>query len=186
MIFRTLISYIDMILIKIWGCRMTRHISAQKGEVRLVTHYWDQLDKSPEEVYYVNEEGMKHGLYKMFYPGGKIHSQCEYVNGNRHGVYQAWYQDGRIWERFTLVNGNRHGLCEHWRYGYGEKVINEHTWFTNGLNEVSYCSYYDGDKLRYVNIKLTRNISIEGGVFLGSVISELVEKGVKYDIQYID
>jgi antitoxin component YwqK of YwqJK toxin-antitoxin module len=125
--------------------------------------------------YYTDEHNNIHGLHHSWHFNGQLWIQCEYVNGNIHGLCQYWHENGQLRAQCEYVNDKRHGLYEKWD---DVGICKYRRWYDKGiiLVRVEYSNK--------VSIELSRDQSIESGVFLSRVISSLVEGGIEYDITY--
>ncbi len=69
------------------------------------------------EEYEVDEEGVKNGEYKSYYPshqGGGVWEESNYKNGKLHGHYVEWQQNGGVYREINYVDGMRNG--KFWQY----------------------------------------------------------------------
>jgi antitoxin component YwqK of YwqJK toxin-antitoxin module len=53
--------------------------------------------------YEVNHLGQKHGLYKYWYPNGKLSVECTYKNGKIECFYKSWLSEGVL----ELIDTNK-------------------------------------------------------------------------------
>lgn len=105
-------------------------IKLKQSTIKKIFTYW-QINTVKEE-YFVNEQGNKHGEYKMYYTNGKLYKKCRYVNGILHGNYKTWYYDGTPWSTGKLVNGELHGEYKTW---YSDGTPKESFNYVNGKRD---------------------------------------------------
>jgi hypothetical protein len=147
---------------------------------RLIENYWECEPDRISERYWVDEAGIRQGLYESWHTNGQRVLQLRYVNGRKYGLYQCWYSNVKLYDRceYTeFVKDNPNGMGRYW-YENGKLAFVG--WYENDI-EIVRVEYTDR-----VYIVLNRDQSIESGVFLGKLISGLVEDGVEYVISYIN
>jgi antitoxin component YwqK of YwqJK toxin-antitoxin module len=58
-------------------------------------------------VYYLNEKGLREGLYISYHNNGTKYEECEYKNGKKNGKYILWYppilKDSKIEHPYTQI-----------------------------------------------------------------------------------
>ena len=60
--------------------------------------------------YVVDEDGLPHGAYHVFFPGGKrVRSRTQYRNGLRHGEHVENHPTGKLFVKARYENGRLHG-----------------------------------------------------------------------------
>ena len=64
-------------------------------------------DETVEEGTYHNSR--REGVWKRYWPGGKLMSQVQYLAGKPHGVYSTFYENGQVEETGTWVNNKNIG-----------------------------------------------------------------------------
>lgn len=75
--------------------------------------------------YYVNEAGVKHGEYRMYWRNGETKVKCFYVLGKLDGEYKEYYPSGGRWLLQTCKAGVLDGLYRQW-YENGQLEIETH------------------------------------------------------------
>ena len=79
----------------------------QRLQGKVTAHYQVDTSQLAYVQYYLN--GRKSGIYKAFYPNGKLLEFGVYGNGVRHGEW-TWYNDsGEILMKGKYKNGLKHG-----------------------------------------------------------------------------
>lgn len=64
-------------------------------------------DETVEEGLY--RDNRREGVWKKYWPGGKLRSQIQYLGGRPHGVYTLYYDNGNTEESGTWVNNKNIG-----------------------------------------------------------------------------
>lgn len=60
------------------------------------------------EAEYVN--GVRHGVYRTWYPDGSPYEHKHYVDGREEGRQQAWTDDGVLYLNYEMRAGRRYGF----------------------------------------------------------------------------
>jgi antitoxin component YwqK of YwqJK toxin-antitoxin module len=93
--------------------------------------------------YYVNDAGVKHGEYRMYWRDGETKVKCFYVLGKLDGEYKEYYPSGGRWLLQTIKAGVLDGLYRQW-YENGQVEIETH--YRNGEDVGPYREWAaDGD-----------------------------------------
>ncbi len=81
------------------------------GELELVhkTTTWKNGNLKTEG-YYIRDT-VKDGLFKEYYPTGKIKAQVNYKQNKREGQLIQYYEDGSVDRKINYVNGVRSGIA---------------------------------------------------------------------------
>jgi antitoxin component YwqK of YwqJK toxin-antitoxin module len=64
-------------------------------------------DETVEEGLY--RDNRREGVWKKYWPGGKLRSQIQYLGGRPHGAYSLYYENGNTEESGTWVNNKNIG-----------------------------------------------------------------------------
>lgn len=122
------------------------------------TGYWvvtgamaNKKEYKPDAVYEEGEykRSRKIGLWKRYWPNGKLQSEINYVNGRSSGDYTTYYENGQKEESGTMKGGVLTGDFEmYWPNGnvrqkktfdeYGETQGTVGYWFENGNKELEF------------------------------------------------
>jgi len=96
--------------------------------------------------------GREHGIWKKFYPNGKLQQQREFDQGKKTGVYVGWWENGNKKISYLFDNDEYNGLCKEWNAE--GKLIKEMN-YKNGYEDGPQKMFYDNGKVRsnYVIIK---------------------------------
>jgi antitoxin component YwqK of YwqJK toxin-antitoxin module len=88
-----------------------------------------------------NIEGEQHGLAKMWYEDGTLHTEQNYKDGEFQGVWRMWYEDGTPQFEDNYKDGKLHGVSKCWYY---DGTLNyEHNYKDGKLHGV--CKRWDKD-----------------------------------------
>jgi antitoxin component YwqK of YwqJK toxin-antitoxin module len=90
-------------------------------------------------------EGAEHGIWKRFYPDGKLELQREFDRGKKTGEFSAFWQNRNRKLRYKFVNDEYQGLCQEWNPSGG--LIKEMT-YAKGHEEGPQKMFYDNGKVR--------------------------------------
>jgi antitoxin component YwqK of YwqJK toxin-antitoxin module len=85
---------------------------------------YDQTGQQPlrEEHY---DKGTSEGVWKTWYPNGKLQREVTIKGGVRHGVATEWADDGKKVSEATWVEGKLDGAATVWRSD-GKKVLRQY------------------------------------------------------------
>ena len=53
--------------------------------------------------------GVRHGVYRTWYPDGHRYEVRHYVDGREQGLQQSWTPDGQLYLNYEMRNGRRFG-----------------------------------------------------------------------------
>lgn len=77
----------------------------QQNTLTQIKTYYDKEKTKLRERYYVNKNGLKHGLYEWFYENGIHCLKCTYKNNRLDGLYESFYENGKTLIKRTYKNG---------------------------------------------------------------------------------
>ncbi len=142
------------------------------GKMKKLPEY--QPDQVVEEGNY--ESSRKQGLWKNFFPNGKIKSEIAYVNSRPNGSYKTYFENGQIEEEGSWENNRNTGGFK--RYHENGQTSQEFVFNESGKR--------DGKQIyRYEN----GQIMIEADIVAGKekFVKEYYEDGsLKAEKSYID
>ena len=95
---------------------------------KVKTHH-DKAKTKVKERYFVDENGLRQGLYESFYENGRPDLKCTYKDDKLNGLYEEFFENDKPRERCTYKDGLKQGLCE--------------SFYENGQLEQK-CMYKDG------------------------------------------
>ena len=95
--------------------------------------------------YFVDENNLKQGEYKIYYNNGQLYIHAFYPNDNIHGEFKSYYENGQLWVHAFYQNGKRHGEYKSY-YRSGKLHINAS--FKNGKLYGVYKEYDTKENLR--------------------------------------
>lgn len=152
------------------------------------TGYWQITGAMSKEKGYapdeIVEEGnfersRKEGLWKKYYPGGKLKSEIEYTKGKASGKFTTYFENGQVEENGNWTGGKYKGDYEMY-YPNGQirqkKTFNENgategkvtMWYPNGQKEIEFSTVNgqeDGDAVWYYeNGDVKKKQTFTGGV----------------------
>lgn len=111
-----------------------------------------------KEMYTVDSDGKKHGIYRRLFSNGNLHKMCIYHHGKEDGVEQSWFDTGDLAYVRNFTNGVVHGIHREFhrngtysrksshKMGQGNPTVVRY-WYSNGQLRSVYTSqngYIDG------------------------------------------
>jgi antitoxin component YwqK of YwqJK toxin-antitoxin module len=90
---------------------------------------------------YFHNNGIKEGLYQLFYSSGGVEKEINYINGLKHGElkkYNGIYLD--VLENYNM--DKLHGLCIYNNHGRLSKSYKVEITYKDGIIEGTYKKYY--------------------------------------------
>jgi antitoxin component YwqK of YwqJK toxin-antitoxin module len=96
--------------------------------------------------------GREHGLWKKFYPNGRIMETRYFNNGKKAGTYYAWWPNGVMKLAYHFANGEYNGVCREWTE---QKMLVKEMHYKDGYEEGGQKAFYNDGKIKanYVIIK---------------------------------
>lgn len=89
-------------------------------------------------------DGKKVGIWKLYYPSGKIKSEVEYKLGRPSGTFKSYYENGQIEEEGTWKNNSYQGGFK--RYYENGQVAQEKNFNAEGKTTGKVVYYYPNGK----------------------------------------
>ena len=62
-----------------------------------------------KETYFSDENNRKQGLYRKYWPNGRLWIKCTYQDGKLNGRYQSYYRNGQLLSECNYTNGKEDG-----------------------------------------------------------------------------
>tara|TARA_B100000424_G_C22901866_1_gene479638 strand:- start:88 stop:660 length:573 start_codon:yes stop_codon:yes gene_type:complete len=94
------------------------------------------------------KNGLKHGIWKTFYPNGSLKERRFYKRGLKVGLYEGFYNDGAKNFVFMFKNGEYNGtnslwtkdgqLLEEFNYKMGREFGSQKVWYLDGKIKSNY------------------------------------------------
>ena len=78
---------------------------------KVKTHH-DKAKTKVKERYFVDENGLRQGLYESFYENGRPDLKCTYKDAKLNGLYEEFFENDKPRERCTYKDGLKQGLYE--------------------------------------------------------------------------
>lgn len=97
-------------------------------------------------VYYVDNEGRKHGTYRRYSPGSKgfLLEELLYKHGTLDGPFTTFHPiNGKIEKKGTFANGQLHGPFQQW---YPDGTISHTCTYNNSMFDGIMMDYYNNGK----------------------------------------
>lgn len=96
-----------------------------------------------EQVAY--QDGMEHGEWRKFYPGGELMEQRFFLHGKKQGNYTAWWPNRQMRLLYHFTDGEYQGTCREWNdKGKQVKEMNYQAGHESGSQKV----FYDDGKIK--------------------------------------
>jgi len=78
------------------------------------TEYFDAKGKLLKAEWWCDEQGLRQGESKSYWPNRRMFNRSNYVNDERDGEYKEWHSNGQLHYHMFLLNGKRHGEFRRW------------------------------------------------------------------------
>lgn len=84
-------------------------------------------------------DGREDGVWKQFYPGGKLAEIRYFKQGKKEGVYTAYWENSTKKLEYYFRDGEYHGCCKEWNiHGALCKEMNYRNGYEDGTQKVWY------------------------------------------------
>ena len=111
------------------------------GKMKKLPNY--EPDQVVEEGNYENSR--KQGLWKFFFPNGKVKSEIAYVNSRPNGIYKTYYENGQVEEEGAWKNNRNTGDFK--RYYENGQVSQKFSFNETGKRNGKQEYYYENGQL---------------------------------------
>ena len=91
------------------------------------------------------ENGRKVGMWKMYYPSGKIKSEITYISGRPKGPYKTYYENGNVEEQGNWALNKQTGNFK--RYHENGKISQDFTFNASGKRDGPQKYYHENGQL---------------------------------------
>lgn len=142
------------------------------GKMKKLPGY--EPDQVVEEGNYENSR--KQGLWKNFFPNGKVKSEIAYVNSRPNGTYKTYYENGQIEEEGSWENNRNTGGFK--RYHENGQTSQQFTFNESGKRDGKQVYFYENGQ-----------VMIEADIVAGKekFVKEFYEDGsIKAEKSFID
>ncbi len=107
-------------------------------------------------LFYHDDAGNLHGLYRCYYTNGKLKEECSYNHGLFHGLMRSWHPHEKLEYNGEFYNGKHVGVHQEWHpngtmrssieYNQdGRRDGDTRHWRADGV-EMEYYNYRDGKR----------------------------------------
>ena len=104
---------------------------------------------SGDTLYIENYQlGLKHGIFKRFYPNQLLFEKREYRKGKKEGLHLGYWENGMLAFEYQLENDVYHGSLKSWNrtgqiikslnYNRGQQLGHQQLWDDNGAVRTNY------------------------------------------------
>lgn len=131
----------------------------------LFTFFTDTKDTATIASY---AQGKEHGVWRKFYPSGKLKEERFFKNGKKVDALIAWWENGNKQLYYFFVDDEYEGTCKEWNVeGRLVKVMNykkghedgpQQWWYDNGKVKANYV-IQDGRRYGLLGTKNCINVS---------------------------
>ncbi|NMA32781.1 MAG: hypothetical protein GX944_02520 [Alphaproteobacteria bacterium] len=108
-----------------------------------------------KEIYEVDNQGRKNGLYNSFTKNGQLWIKSNYKDDKLHDKYLKYYENGKLAEKSNYLNGKLHG--NYLIYHDGGYQLREESNYKDGNKHGKCLTYYVTGQLKeegkYVNVE---------------------------------
>lgn len=73
-----------------------------------------QIQKVEYEFYLSGNIKVKHGIFKNYYPDGRVESSGKYFEDKFDGKWKYWHKDGQLAKSVTYDKGVKEGVVKEW------------------------------------------------------------------------
>ncbi|MES2809741.1 MAG: toxin-antitoxin system YwqK family antitoxin [Bacteroidota bacterium] len=112
--------------------------------------------------------GHEHGVWKRFYPGGKLGEVRYFENGKKTGRLQGWWPNGKNKLDYQFKDGEYQGLCREWQadgrliaamnYEQGHESGHQLQYYSDGKVKANYI-IINGRRYGLLGTKNCKNVS---------------------------
>ena len=95
--------------------------------------------------YYIDENGLKQGLFESFYENGNPFIKCTFKDNRLDSLYEEFYENGQLEIRYTCKDGIYDGLYEEF---YENGKLRERCTYKNGLRQGLFESFYKDGQVK--------------------------------------
>jgi antitoxin component YwqK of YwqJK toxin-antitoxin module len=89
--------------------------------------------------------GKEHGLWKRFYPDGRLQSSRTFDHGHKTGIYTTWWKSGLLQQQYHFEEDEYEGACYEWNE---QGVLIKEMHYHQGHEEGSQQLFYNNGKIR--------------------------------------
>jgi len=107
-----------------------------------------------------NNDTIRHGIYKDFYPNGYLDTEGNYVNGKVDGIVKMYYEEGfgKLLKRENeFKNGKKSGYEKIY---YINQQLKKISFVVEGISNGPFLEYYADGKLEYKGM-MKNDISVD-------------------------
>lgn len=123
----------------------------QEGNVTTAKIYDDSGRVISEGI--IDEEGNREGVWKEYYPNGKIRAIGNYLNNQRSSKWTFYYQNGKIEQTGEYLRGRINGI---WTWFYEDGTVSREESYFNGKEDGIMVEYSQEGKI------ITKGDYVEG------------------------
>ena len=73
--------------------------------LKQIITYWDKAETKIKKVYFVDEQGLKHGASKLYDENGVLYAERNYKDDELHGVCREYYSHTTFIKEEYYENG---------------------------------------------------------------------------------
>ena len=118
-----------------------------------VKTYYDNEKTKVKERYYIDENGLRQGMYESFYENGNNGIRCTYKDSELNGLYEEFDVNNKIRAKCDYKDSKRDGLYE--LFSANGKSINQFVYKKGKITEqktiLLYASELQGNAIVYKN-----------------------------------
>ena len=70
--------------------------------------------REEDELFYLDDEGKLHGLWRCYGAGGKLREECNYKHGIFHGLMRSWHPGDKLGFSGEFHEGKPIGTHQSW------------------------------------------------------------------------
>ena len=101
--------------------------------LKLIETYYDEAKTKVKERYYIDENGLRQGMYESFYENGNNGIRCTYKDSELNGLYEEFDVNNKIRAKCDYKDSKRDGLYE--LFSANGKSINQFVYKKGKITE---------------------------------------------------
>ncbi len=133
------------------------------------------LDGTKKSEGLINNDSLKTGIWKFYYPNGNISNISHFFNGKKDGSSIQYFSNGQISDSINYKNGKFYGNI---KFYFPNGKLNQEAYHDeNGLSQGVFKIYYPSGKLRQIG-------KCKNGLMVGESIEYYNNGNIEHNLYY--